>query len=56
MHELTSSHFIRTGVGEDDGIAVADELVDSDLAVGGLQRQVGDGVSDRQPRHGFFPT
>ena len=39
-------------MGEDDGVAVADEVVDADPALGGVQLQVGDGVADGEPRHG----
>lgn len=44
---------VRTGVREDDGVAVADVVVDLDLAVGGVDHQVGDGVADGEPRHPF---
>jgi hypothetical protein len=39
-------------VGEDDGVAFADEVVDADAAMGGVQLQVGDGVADGEARHG----
>jgi hypothetical protein len=41
-----------TRVGEDDGVAVSDVVVDADLAVGRVELQVGDGVADGEPRHG----
>jgi hypothetical protein len=46
----------RTWVREDDSVAVANVVVDADLAVGGVQLQVGDGVADGEPRHGGVPT
>ena len=38
-------------MGEEDDVAVADVVVDADLAMGGVQLQVGDGVADGEPRH-----
>lgn len=48
----TRKYIAYTGVGEDDDVAVADEVVDADLAMGGVELQVGDGVADGEPRHG----
>jgi hypothetical protein len=38
-------------MGEEDDVAVADVVVDADLAMGGVQLQVGDGVADGEPWH-----
>lgn len=38
-------------MGEDDGVGVADEVVEADLAVGGVELQVGDDVAEGESRH-----
>lgn len=43
--------YTRTGVREEDDVAIADVVVDADLAMGGVQLQVGDGVADGEGRH-----